>query len=345
MKIKIKKKNVVIFFAQIAVWLLLLVSPALISYLITSSMASMRDIFCASLSMMVPLMIVYMANFYALVPYVFRKKRYLLYVVVNILLILIVNHHMITVDVSSRSEMERVGFYSFLVTLLILNVLIASCAIGFRYIMNWSDMQMQLKEEKQKNAEAELAWLKNQLNPHFLFNTLNNISSLTQIDADAAQDSIAQLSDLLRYAIYESNKALVPLVNELEFMHNYIDLMKLRCNEETQVNVVFDVKDESMQIAPLIFISLIENAFKHGVSSSKPSMIDIKVKTHDGIISFQCDNTNFPKDDTNRSGSGIGLENTLKRLELLYGRRYEYMQTIENDIYRVAININAQSND
>ena len=102
---------------------------------------------------------------------------------------------------------------------------------GFRYIVRWGDMQMRLKEERQKNAEAELAWLKNQLNPHFLFNTLNNISSLVQINQDTAQERIGQLSDLLRYTLYESNHELVPVEGEIEFMNNYIELMRLRCNE------------------------------------------------------------------------------------------------------------------
>lgn len=107
-------------------------------------------------------------------------------------------------------------------------------AISIRYVMRQG-------EKKQKEVEAELAWLKNQINPHFLFNTLNNISSLTQIDADKAQDTLMQLSDLLRYAMYETNKPKVPLEGEVEFMRNYIELMKLRCNEMTRVNSQFRI--------------------------------------------------------------------------------------------------------
>ena len=101
--------------------------------------------------------------------------------------------------------------------------------------------------------EAQLKYLQAQINPHFLFNTLNNISSLTQIDPDATQDAIAQLSDLLRYAMYETNKKTVPIQGEIEFMRNYISLMKLRCNEKTEVNTTFDVQ-QNIEIAPLLFI-------------------------------------------------------------------------------------------
>ena len=187
-------------------------------------------------------------------------------------------------------------------------------ALGIRHFIRTRQLRQQLKDEKTKNTEAELAWLKNQINPHFLFNTLNNISSLTQIDADAAQDAIAQLSDLLRYAMYETNKPLVPIQGEVEFMRNYISLMELRCNDKTEVTTTFDVQQD-VEIAPLLFISLIENAFKHGVSTSRPSKIDIRLLQNEDELVFNCDNTNYPKDDADRSGSGIGLENTRRRLD------------------------------
>jgi len=214
----------------------------------------------------------------------------------------------------------------------------AAIAIGIRHFMRIRQIKQQLKDEKAKNTEAELAWLKNQINPHFLFNTLNNISSLTQIDPDAAQDAIAQLSDLLRYAMYETNKKMVPIGGEVEFMRNYIELMKLRCNEKTEVKTTFDIQKD-VEIAPLLFISLVENAFKHGVSSSRDSMIDIHLEQKDNYIVFTCDNTNYPKDDADRSGSGIGLENTRRRLELMYHDRYEWEQALNGDIYHVKITI------
>ena len=122
-------------------------------------------------------------------------------------------------------------------------------------------------------------------------------------------------------------------------MRNYIELMKLRCNDKTVVNSQFSIVNHQLNIAPLLFISLIENAFKHGVSSSRPSKIDIRLEQQDDSLVFTCDNTNFPKDDTDRSGSGIGLENTRRRLDLLYAGRYTWDQTIEDNIYHVRITL------
>ena len=231
------------------------------------------------------------------------------------------------------------GFFSGAFMFFLLNIVTVAVAIGIRHFIRVRQLKQQLKDEKAKNTEAELAWLKNQINPHFLFNTLNNISSLTQIDADAAQDAIAQLSDLLRYAMYETNKNTVPLGGEVEFMRNYIELMKLRCNEQTSVNYQLSIDSEQVEVAPLLFISLIENAFKHGVSSGRPSAISIKLEQHQGQLTFICDNTNYPKNDKDRSGSGIGIENTRRRLELIYADRYKWEQTLEDNIYHVMIKL------
>ena len=221
----------------------------------------------------------------------------------------------------------------------LLNCIVAAIAIGIRHFIRTRQIRQQLKDEQAKHTEAELAWLKNQINPHFLFNTLNNISSLTQIDADAAQDAIAQLSDLLRYAMYETNKSLVPIQGEVEFMENYIALMKLRCNDKAVVNAQWDIINGQSEIAPLLFISLIENAFKHGLSSSRPSRIDIRLEQQEGQLVFTCDNTNYPKSDADRSGSGIGIENTRRRLELMYHDRYQWEQSLDGDIYHVRITL------
>ena len=180
--------------------------------------------------------------------------------------------------------------------------------------------------------------MKNQINPHFLFNTLNNISSLAQIDADETQEAIMQLSDLLRYAMYETNKPKVRLDGEVEFMRNYIDLMKLRCNEMTTVSTQFAIKEPQSEVPPLLFISLVENAFKHGINSNAPATIDIRLEQQDDMLIFNCDNTNNPKPTKDRSGSGIGLDNTRRRLDLLYPGRYSWEQEITpENIYHVKI--------
>ena len=145
--------------------------------------------------------------------------------------------------------------------------------------------------------------------------------------------------DFSKIRSIEDYQKMVPIQGEVEFMRNYISLMKLRCNEKTVVNSQFEVLNPSYEVAPLLFISLIENAFKHGVSSNRPSTIDISLKQDNGQLVFCCDNTNYPKDDADRSGSGIGLENTRRRLELMYHDRYQWEQSLEGEIYHVKITI------
>ena len=201
-------------------------------------------------------------------------------------------------------------------------------AVGLRRIMRANE-----------TVVAELTWLKHQLNPHFLFNTLNNISSLTQIDPDKAQESIGQLSDLLRYALYDSEADKVPLASEVEFMDNYIDLMALRCNELTTVTKELEVPQGSVEVAPLLFISLVENAFKHGVNARYPSFVKVSMYYADGTLTFLCANSLFGKQGSDHIGSGIGLENMKRRLELLYPGKYTYEQQADENTYTVTVSL------
>jgi LytS/YehU family sensor histidine kinase len=291
--------------------------------------------------------VLYFANFYLLGPFLFFKRRFGLFVLANVALTALLNYSFFLIPANTAAEQDIdipadawIGLFAGMFSYLLLNIAVIATAIGIRHFLKIRTIRQQLKEAEQRSTEAELAWLKNQINPHFLFNTLNNISSLTQIEPDKAQDAIAQLSDLLRYAMYETNKERVALSGEVEFMGNYVELMKLRCNEQTDVGCQFSVANPQTEVAPLLFISLIENAFKHGVSSSRPSSIDIRLEQTDNQIVFTCDNTIYPKDDTDRSGSGIGLENTRRRLELMYTDSYSWEQSLQNDRYHVRITIN-----
>ena len=342
---RIAKKDLWLFASQAAVWILMLLLLPLATFISTRNWESTSTSLSLVWQLLRAPLVVYFANFYLFGPYLFFRRRYWLFVLCNLLLILGANYGFvygyfaIKHNVPSMPAKAWMGFFSGTFIFFLLNIVTVAVAIGIRHFIRVRQLKQQLKDEKAKNTEAELAWLKNQINPHFLFNTLNNISSLTQIDADAAQDAIAQLSDLLRYAMYETNKNTVPLGGEVEFMRNYIELMKLRCNEQTSVNYQLSTDSELVEVAPLLFVSLIENAFKHGVSSGRPSAISIKLEQHQGQLTFICNNTNYPKNDKDRSGSGIGIENTRRRLELMYADRYEWEQTLEDNIYHVMIKL------
>lgn len=235
-------------------------------------------------------------------------------------------------DTDFLSHFKIAFIYQSLLRVL-LNICVICLAVGLSYIIRSIDINHQYEVQKRNAAEAELSWLKNQLNPHFLFNTLNNISSLTVIDGDKAQESIAQLSDLLRYVLYETDKDMVPLSGEVEFMKDYIDLMKLRCNGKASVNVTMVIPSGNAQIAPLLFISLIENAFKHGVNSRMDSFLDVSMRADGADLVFECSNSMFEKQKTDMAGSGIGIQNMHKRLELIYPGRYEFNYGPQEDRY------------
>jgi sensor histidine kinase YesM len=330
---KIQIKDMWLFVAQVLLLSLVLLSPGLISYVTTHNAKTVWDSLQVSAWWLFPAVAVYLINFYLCVPFLWFRNRRWQFIVANVALITICNSHVIFKDIKSLPESLLAGYSSFLIISLLVNLMAIFIALSIRYVMRQG-------EKKQKEVEAELAWLKNQINPHFLFNTLNNISSLTQIDADKAQNTVMQLSDLLRYAMYETNKPKVALDGEVDFMQNYIELMKLRCNEMTTVNEKIVIEDGKAEVAPLLFISLIENAFKHGINSNAPATIAISLVQKDNTLVFTSDNTNNPKPSKDRSGSGIGLENTRRRLDLLYQGRYLWEQTVTpENIYHVKITI------
>ena len=338
---RIGKKEIILLLMQLTVWGVVLTLPVLAVFLASRDIQIALNLEQMLWNMLRAPLVTYFVNFYVLVPFLFLRKHQLWFILTNVILICLLNYGFFYFIQWPKNvpQIAVTGFIASTFVYFLLNLMMVGVALAVRNYMKTRQIRKQLEEEKQKNTEAELAWLKNQLNPHFLFNTLNNISSLTQIDPDAAQDSIAQLSDLMRYAMYETNKEMVPLEGEMEFMRNYIELMKLRCNEKATVDYQMNVQHEQLTLPPLLFISLIENAFKHGLSNSQPSSIRILLEERDGNITFCCDNTNFPKSDKDRSGSGIGLENTHRRLELLYPGRYSWEQALENDIYHIRITL------
>ena len=302
---KIQIKDVWLCVAQVLLLSLTLLSPGLISYVTSHNPQLAWESLTVSAYWLAPAVVVYLLNFYLCVPLLWFRHHRWQFVVANTALVIATNAHVFFKDFNSLPENMLAGYSSFLIFALLVNLMAIGIALSIRYVMRQS-------EKRQKEVEAELAWLKNQINPHFLFNTLNNISSLTQIDADKAQDTVMQLSDLLRYAMYETNNPKVALQGEVEFMRNYIELMELRCNEMTT----------------------------HGMNSNAPATIDISLTQHDGMLVFTSDNTNNPKPTKDRSGSGIGLENTRRRLDLLYPGRYRWEQTVTTEnIYHVKITL------
>lgn len=195
-----------------------------------------------------------------------------------------------------------------------------------------AEAERQKAEAERQRTEAELTNLRSQLNPHFLLNTLNNIYALIAFDATRAQTAVQELSRLLRHVLYDNRQSFVPLSQEIDFIRNYIELMRIRLTPQVRLTVEINIAPDSRTpIAPLLYISLIENAFKHGISSTEPSYIDILFSEDEHRIVCNIRNSYFPKTHTDKSGSGIGLEQVARRLELSYAGRYEWTKGVSED--------------
>lgn len=212
-------------------------------------------------------------------------------------------------------------------------VFVAGLGAAIRTSLRWRQVEERLIEAERQKTEAELKNLKNQLNPHFLLNTLNNIYALIAFDTEKAQEAVQELSKLLRHVLYDNRETFVPLEKELDFVRNYVALMRIRLPREVEVSVHLEVETGSvLQIAPLLFISLIENAFKHGISPMASSFISISITgSTDGTVKCEILNSNHPKNEHDKSGSGVGLEQVSKRLELLYPGRYEWLKNVSEN--------------
>ncbi len=191
--------------------------------------------------------------------------------------------------------------------------------MGLKILERHAEIEKRRKELEKEKLNSELAFLKNQISPHFFFNTLNNIYSLIGINTTDSQEAVLKLSKMMRYLLYESEQGETNLNAEIEFMNNYIDLMRLRLSDKVKLTVSFPVKYDEIKIPPLLFISIIENAFKHGISYREKSFIDIAMEVSKEMITFRCANSMVNKGEKNPpEGSGIGLENLRKRLGLLF---------------------------
>ena len=206
-------------------------------------------------------------------------------------------------------------------------------ALAFKTIEKWKKDEARTQEAEKIKLESELQYLRYQLQPHFFFNSLNNIYSLVDIAPDQAKETIHSLSKLMRYLLYETTTEYVPLQKEIDFLKTYIELMKLRFSSNVIVNYSFPDKAPQIEIAPLLIITLIENAFKHGVSSTELSRIDFKITVENDQICFVSVNNYYPKDATDQSGSGIGLINLDKRLQLIYSNDHKLKIDVQNELF------------
>jgi two-component system LytT family sensor kinase len=217
-------------------------------------------------------------------------------------------------------------------TSLFIFLMIMALSTAIKTVQQWQLTEQRAARAEADKASAELSFLKAQINPHFLFNTLNNIYTLAAIKDDNAADSIMKLSNIMRYVTDDVTEDFVPLQSEIDCISDYIELQRLRIGKNTAVNFEIEGEIANKKIAPLVMMTFIENVFKYGVSKHERSAIDIMIRIHELNISFYCKNRVFGVQNSEYQRTGIGIKNTKQRLEHLYpGKHLLNISSLNNE--------------
>ena len=220
--------------------------------------------------------------------------------------------------------------------------------LGIKLFFRSREDRKRLAELEKKSLEQQLEYLRYQINPHFFMNTLNNIHALVDIDPEKAKDTILELSKMMRFVLYEGNKQGVSLSREVDFIRHYVTLMQLRYTDKVRIDINLPAEVPDRQIPPLVLITFIENAFKHGISYQRESFIEVTMAVEGESLHFTCRNSKAEvskeerlrvADGTSEKKGGVGLANVRKRLNLLYHKNYALRICDDADVYTVELNI------
>jgi hypothetical protein len=233
--------------------------------------------------------------------------------------------------------------HHFDITMIAIIALVLGISTSITAIQKWQG-DIRLREAlEQDKISSELSFLKAQINPHFFFNTLNNIYALTLVNADTSRKALHQLSRMMRYVLYDTQHGTALLSQEIAFIKDYISLMELRLTDKVTVNFELPVNISDMAVAPMIFLPFVENAFKHGISATLPSSILINIEQHAEKLELKVKNGIFKDHNTNlEQNTGIGLTNTIRRLDLLYPGKYNLLinEDVAANTYSVHLTLN-----
>lgn len=331
-----------VFWSQIVLWLPLFLVPIIYSPFGLFSWQESLYQYIVPLSMM----IVAYVNYFVFAPKLLKgdEREFWIYNVILILFLSIAQHEWLYYTGTERyiisfsyqlllqSEEENINPHLFFITRNIFNLSIcAGAATSVLMAQRWSKAEEEKREAETAMTKAELINLRQQVNPHFLLNTMNNIYALTAFDTEKAQKAIIDLSKMLRHILYDYQQPYVSLKEEVEFLNNYIELMMIRLPDNVDIKRECNLPEPcNIQVAPMIFISLLENAFKHGISPNHKNFIHILLDANDERIVFAIENSHHPKTKEERSGHGIGLKQVERRLELAYPGKYQWKKKYDS---------------
>lgn len=291
----------------------------------------------------------YYFNTNVLIPKLLTKRKwfwYALTIISVLFLFLLLPKFFESAIVSEMSEKARFRYlkrrhpflYPFTgsTAVFFLVLTVSTCS---KVIQEWLGIEKKKQEIENEKLATELSFLKSQINPHFLFNTLNNIYSLALVKSDATPDAVLKLSSIMRYVLNETKHDKVSLEQEIQFIRHYIELQKMRLTNKVSIDFLLEGEIEGRQIAPLVLIPFVENAFKYGISTKETSAIFFKVKTTEKTLEFTSQNHIVTTNKERPEKTGIGLVNTKRRLELLYPQKHILTVTEENNQFLVHLTL------
>ena len=328
------------------IWVLVLLAPFMNSGMMSEEIVDARSSLLSWLKVL-PFYMLFLVNNLLLYRTLWSKRRYIIYFSVSTLLIVGVFTLLELYEQSNIAIMQSPGLAELQhVGLTVFpwwgNMIAAALMFTANNSIRTLYLRMQSDEDTERlqrqNLQAEMYYLKHQINPHFLMNTLNNIHALVDIDGEAAKQAVIQLSDMMRHVVYDTGGDLISLKEEIKFINNYIELMRIRYTDDVKIAYSKpDVLQGRVEIPPLIFIVFVENAFKHGVSYDNASYINIDIKCEDGYVVGRFENSVNPAKRSDKPG--IGLENVRKRLDLIYNDHYDLQIEEKERSYCITLKI------
>lgn len=282
------------------------------------------------------LVLVFNLNFFVLIPRFFQQHKFNTYTLLSIALLAGLLLSDTLISETMFDDVYHLGFRVRLITVVPFVASFASSA-ALKALADWLVMRENTRILEAEKRKAEMAFLRSQLHPHFLFNTLNNIVELMHKDVGRAEDFVIRLSAILRAVLQKEETSTIALNEEIELVRNYVDLQLLRLSSNNKVR--FDVKGNTdrLVIEPLLLINFVENVFKHGLSDEENELVII-VQVDARTLELRTENNLSSKNDT-LQGKGIGLENAKKRLDIVYHNRYSLQTSVLNNRYIVILKL------
>jgi two-component system LytT family sensor kinase len=279
-------------------------------------------------------------NAYLLTPQFFYHRRYLVFTGMLILVfgVVLAMHMVLFQSVFLLPHFSLKGATGFLLPAF---VLIIAVSMTFRFVVDKTAADQLAQEKQEENLKTELSFLRSQINPHFIFNILNNLVALEQMKSPELGPTILKLSSLMQYMLYETDEEKVSLGMEVEYLQSFIDLQKQRFGAKVPVKVALEPGSGFYEIEPMLLIPFVENAFKHGVGMIERPCIEITLRVKDGVLYFFVKNRYNPESsEIKDKSSGIGLGNVSRRLDLLYGRQHVLLVSRSEGSFTVSLQLN-----